>query len=249
MRFTTVSLKNSFTWSVLLFLGLFIPNSLLAYDFPGWYHGASGYNDAIKRAISEGKPLIVYFHAEWCIWSKKMNSDYLAHYKIEQFLNNIPKAEINPDKGSAEKALSKKYGVTGFPSFFVFIPALDRNPGGRIHPFKANKIWTISEFLHAIKIKLANQYNNKGYSCYKNKKYKEAIKYYKMAIGSDPENTYAYYGMGIVLHTRAYIEKNTKLLKEAETKYLKALEINPNHKGSKKELERLHKTMKKMGIR
>ena len=70
-----------------------------------------------------------------------------------------------------------------------------------------------------------------------------------MAISFDSEDAYAYYGKGIVHHTVAYKNQDTRLLEEAETNYLKALEIDPGHIGSKKELERLHKSMEKMGIR
>jgi len=138
-----------------------LPNNLLAYSFSGWYHGASGHDDAIEEAINEGKPCVVYFHAEWCKWCKRMNSEYLASYELHQLLSDIPRVEINPDKGSAEKALLKKYGVRGVPSFFVFIPGSTNNPGQKIHPFRKGKDWTSDQFLHAIRAKLVNEYNKR----------------------------------------------------------------------------------------
>ena len=87
---------------------LLLPNNLLAYSFSGWYHGASGHDDAIEQAMNERKPCVVYFHAEWCKWCKKMNSEYLANYELQQLLSDFSKVEINLDKGPAEKALLKK---------------------------------------------------------------------------------------------------------------------------------------------
>ncbi len=112
-----------------------------------------------------------------------------------------------------------------------------------------HNLWSVDEFIDAIASKLANQYNKKGYSCYKEKKVADAVKYYDMSINFNPEDAYPYYGKGIVHHTVAYENKDTELLKKAENNYLKALEIDPNHQGSLKELEKLRKTMEAMGIR
>ena len=248
MKIRVVSLKNGIICGVFLFIVLFIPNRILAYDFSGWSHGASGYNDAIQEAKNEDKPLILYFHTEWCKWSKKMNNNYLASYNVGDFLRDIPKVEINPNKGADEKALSGKYNVTGYPSFFVFVLSVDSKTE-RLYPFKKGTDWTTDEFINAIRAKLVNLYNKKGYSCYQRKQHQKAIKYYEMAISFDPENAYAYYGKGIVHHTVAYKNQDTRLLEEAETNYLKALGIDPSHSGSKRELERLRKAMEKMGIR
>ena len=240
--------KIAIIQGLILFIVLVIPHRILAYDFSGWAHGSSGYNDAIQEAKNEEKPIVLYFHTKWCKWSKKMNKNYLSSYEVEDFLNNIPKVEIDPDKGSDEKALTKKYNVTGYPSFLVFVPSIDSNIE-RIYPLKKETDWTTNEFINAIKAKLVRMYNNKGYSCYQKQQYEASIKYYDKTISFDPDDAYAYYGKGIVHHTVAYKKQDTTLLEKAETNYLKALEIDPDHMGSKKELERLHKTMEQMGIR
>ena len=221
-------LQNCIMQVLFLLFVLFIPNKILADDFLDWSHGAVGYHDAMQEATNEEKPLILYFHTDWCKWSKKMNKDYLASYDVTDFLQNIPKVEINPEKGAEEEALSKKYNVTGFPSFLVSVPSVD-SKAVRLYPFRKGSDWTTDEFIDAIKANVVNQYNKKGYSCYQRKQYEEAIRYYEMAISYDPEDVYAYYGKGIVNHTVAYKNRDTSLLEEAETNYLKALDIDPNH--------------------
>jgi tetratricopeptide (TPR) repeat protein len=156
--------------------------------------------------------------------------------------------EINPDKGANEKALEKKYNVTGYPSFLVSIPSLG-SQNEKVYPFRKGADWTNDEFIQTIRKKISYIYNKKGHSCYQRKDYEEAVKYYEKAISIDPEDAYAYFGKGIVHHTVAYRDRDTSLLVEAETDYLNALERDPNHADSKRELERLRKTMKKMGIR
>ena len=248
MKIRVVSLKNGSVIGVFLFIVLFIPHGIFAYDFSDWDHGASGYNGAIQGATSEDKPLILYFHTDWCKWSKKMNAEYLALDNVKDFLRDIPKVEINPDKGSDEKALSKKYNITGFPSFLVSVPSIDGKTE-RVYPFRKGTDWTTDEFISAVKSNIVKLYNRKAFSCYQSKQYEEALKYYEMAVNFDPDDAYAYYGTGVVYHTVAFNNRNKRLLEEAETHYLKALEIDPNHEGSKKELDRLRKTMEKMGIK
>ena len=248
MKIGFVSLKNCVICGVFLSTIFLIPNRIFAFDFSDWSHGASGYNDTIYEAKSEDKPLILYFHTEWCKWSKKMNTIYLGSYDVNDFLSDIPKVEINPEKGADDKALSKKYNVTGYPSFLVSVPSINSETES-LYPFRKGSDWTTDEFINAIRVKIVAFYNKKGYSCYQRKRYEDAIKYYEMAISFDPEDVYAYYGKGIVHHTVAYKNRDTSLLEKAEANYLEALEIDPAHAGSKKELERLHKTMEAMGMR
>jgi tetratricopeptide (TPR) repeat protein len=249
MRYASALGKNITVGLVLWVAIWFVPNKSLAYYFPGWYHGASGHYIALREAIDEEKPLIVYFHTDTCKWSKRLNSDYLATSKVYQFLSDISRVEINPEKGALEKDLSEKYGVKGFPSFFAYVPALGRSAGERIHPFRKDNNWSVDEFIDAISKKLGNQYIHKGHSCFTKKKYIEAIRYFEMAINYTPEDPYAYYGIGMAYNNLAYEKKETELLKKAQSYYSKALSIDPNHKGSKEELERLKKAIEKLAKR
>lgn len=133
------------------FFDQYVPN----YNFPDWEKGASGYQLALRQAKAEGEPLIIYFHTNWCGWCKKLNKNYLATSKAEEFLRNIPKVEINPDKGKAEKALFKKFGLTGYPSFLLLIPKLSSEVL-TISPFSKGRELTVEEFLDRIKKGMEN---------------------------------------------------------------------------------------------
>ena len=98
------------------------------------------------------------------------------------------------------------------------------------------------DFIDAVKARITNKYNNKGYSLYKNNQYEEALKYYEMALNFDPENVYAYYAAGIVYHTIGYDQKDLDLFEKAKENYSKALEIDPNHEESRKGLENLQES-------
>lgn len=248
MKIRAILFNHYIVCSVFLSVLLLSPSRSSAYDFYGWYHGAAGYKDAIQEAEYDDKPLIVYFYTESCKWSQKMNSKYLAAYEVDDFLSRMSKVEINPYKGSAEKALKDKYHVTGYPTFFVSVPSISsRNE--RVHPFTNDGEWTIAQFIEAVRSKIVTVYDNKGYSYYQSKEYEEAINHYDIALSFDPEDVYAYYGRGTTHYAMAYENEDSSLLEEAETDFLNALDIDPEHKESKKQLEHLQKTMEKMGLR
>ncbi len=233
---------------ILSFLILYPHKTASANNFSGWYHGAPGYAEAIEEARNSETPMVMYFHTEWCKWSKKMNTHYLDSYEVDNFLSTIPKVEINPEKGSAEKTLSQKHNVTGYPTFLVSIPSLG-NPERRVSPFKKGSQLSTDEFIGAVRKNILTIYNKAGYSFFQKKQFENAIKYYEMAINTNPHDAYAHYGKGLVHHTVAFETRNTQLLEEAEAAYMNALEIDPNHAGSQKGLVTIQKTMKKMGIR
>jgi tetratricopeptide (TPR) repeat protein len=242
MRCSIVSKKTIILISIFFLGSVFVCGDILAYDFTDWYHGASGYKDALEEVIDAEKPLILYFHSESCKWCKKLDSEYLASYEVDQFIGNISKVEISSDEEAPEKALYHKYGVSRVPSFFVLIPSMDSKPAKSISPFKKSNDMTPDEFISAIKKRITNKYNNKGYSLFKNKQYEETLKYYEMTLNFDPENVYAYYAMGLVYHTISYNQKDSDLLEKAKENYSKALEIDPNHEESRKGLENLGKS-------
>ena len=91
-----------------------------------------------------------------------MDTDYLATVEMQAFLDGIPKVEINPDKGAAEKALAeKKYGVTGYPYFVVYLPAYDSEPY-RLHPFRRNGHLSVDQFIQNIEERITDEYDGRG---------------------------------------------------------------------------------------
>jgi tetratricopeptide (TPR) repeat protein len=123
------------------------------------------------------------------------------------------------------------------------------NKAEKISPFLKRGHMTPDEFLQAIREKITRQYNNKAYSYMRNKDYETALEYYEKSSQFDPENAYAYYGIGFCYHSMAYQEKDRELLERAEENYLRALEIDPDHEGSRRDLEKLHKAMEQFEMR
>ena len=87
-----------------------------SYD---WYEGASGFVRGVEEARTEGKPLAVYFYTDWCPYCRELESELLSRAKVEDSLKYLVKIRINPERGARERAIADRYGVQGYPSFFV----------------------------------------------------------------------------------------------------------------------------------
>ncbi len=72
------------------------------------------YEDALRKAAKDGKPLMIDFYTDWCGWCKKM--DALMEQAPEE-MSKFTYYRVNAEK---DRALAKKFQVTGFPTI-VFV--------------------------------------------------------------------------------------------------------------------------------
>jgi thiol:disulfide interchange protein len=84
-----------------------------------WYEGANGFAQGVEEARREGKPMAVYFYTDWCPYCRELEGELLGRAKVEDFLKHLVKIRVNPEKGTYERALADRYGVQGYPSFFI----------------------------------------------------------------------------------------------------------------------------------
>jgi thiol:disulfide interchange protein DsbD len=73
---------------------------------------------ALERARNEGKPVLVNFYADWCVWCKRLESTTLRDAKVAAVLQNkvVPLSLDVDDEG---KELSNEYRVDGLPTIIV----------------------------------------------------------------------------------------------------------------------------------
>ena len=117
-----------------------------AYD---WFEDADGYEEVLALAEEEKKPLIVYFHVEWCGYCKHLNEEFLDDYIVDAFLESYLRVKINPDNGEEETAITQKHRVNGYPTFLVTHPSTKKVR--RVHPFReGGEIWSIDRFMDEI---------------------------------------------------------------------------------------------------
>jgi thiol-disulfide isomerase/thioredoxin len=101
-----------------------------------WLNGAAGYARAVELQKERNVPLVVYFYTDWCPYCRNLDNLYLPAAPVQDYLRGVVKVRINPEHGPAERALANRYGVSGYPSFFVMRHAETRpvnvNPFGRV---------------------------------------------------------------------------------------------------------------------
>ncbi len=112
-----------------------------------WLNGAAGYARAVELHKQLNVPLVVYFYTDWCGYCRALDNKYLPSAPVQDYLRGVVKVRINPEHGQAERALSIRYGVNAYPSFFVM-----RNSANRpinVNPFRKVGSLTPTEFANA----------------------------------------------------------------------------------------------------
>jgi thiol:disulfide interchange protein len=75
-------------------------------------------DDALSRAQSENKPIMIDFYADWCAPCKRLDSDTYSDDALSAFLNeNFVCLKINVDKN---RTLASNYKIVSIPAI-VFV--------------------------------------------------------------------------------------------------------------------------------
>jgi thiol:disulfide interchange protein len=72
---------------------------------------------AVAQARAEKKPLVLDFHAKWCIPCRRMENEVFPNPKLAERLKQIVFVRIDTDE---EPELSEKLGVVGLPDIRFF---------------------------------------------------------------------------------------------------------------------------------
>ena len=112
----------------------------------GWYEGVAGYERGLEQARDMNRPLVVYFHTDWCNYCRALNKDFLPDPLVRRFLSNVLRVHVNPESSAEAKALGEVFGVAGYPSFFVLPPGVGPSGANRVHPFRNGTTITPQEF-------------------------------------------------------------------------------------------------------
>lgn len=110
-----------FTAMLALLVALFSTSGSAATKPPDdrWLYGAANYTRALELQRELGVPLIVYFYADWCPFCRQLDSQYLPSAPVQEYLRGVVKIRINPENGPGDEQLAARFGIRGYPSFFV----------------------------------------------------------------------------------------------------------------------------------
>jgi thiol:disulfide interchange protein len=87
-----------------------------------WHDDASGYRLAVEKAERTGRPVFVYFYADWCPYCREFNSELLGDSRVQEQIGEMLAVRVNPERGEAERSLATHYRVHGYPALFVYKP-------------------------------------------------------------------------------------------------------------------------------
>lgn len=119
-------------------------------NWEGWLYGASGYARAVEMQKELHVPLVVYFYTDWCPYCRTLDSQYLPSAPVQDYLRGVVKVRINAEQGFAERALAKRYGVSGYPSFFIMRHSATRPV--TVSPFRRVGQLTPTQFAKACRV-------------------------------------------------------------------------------------------------
>lgn len=127
------------------------------------------YEKGLELAKKEDKMLVIDFTTSWCGWCKRMERETFANQEVIEFFNeNVVAVKVWGDSNTktshegetmSEKALTRTYGVRGFPTFWF----LD-SEGNRIGPSPGYK--KTEQFLPLIQYVAGNHYKTMSYENY-----------------------------------------------------------------------------------
>ncbi len=133
-----------------------------------WY----SYNEGIKKAKLEKKPIVIDFYADWCTYCKKMDTETYSQKKVYDYINEkfVPikvNAESNnkvkfDGKEITEKELTMGFGVNSYPAIF-FMENEKTSIGTAPGFMDAEQFYTISTYVGT------NSYKNMTLEKYREK--------------------------------------------------------------------------------
>ena len=114
-----------------------------AQAMSGWYEGAAGYQQAMEEQRRTHRPVLIYFHVDWCPYCRRMDQDMIDSPVLRQFLAGSIDVGVNPERAPADAALAGRLGGRGYPRGFLVaragaaavpIPTLARQENEPLEP-------------------------------------------------------------------------------------------------------------------
>ena len=103
------------------------------YRFRGWEEGVDGFEEIARLHDERFKPVVIYFHTDWCGWCRRLERDYFEDASFSHWLSRIDRVHINPEDGQGEADIARMFKVRGYPTFVVM--AAGNSKYFRLHPF------------------------------------------------------------------------------------------------------------------
>ncbi len=81
---------------------------------PGISFAAAGFDEALDRARSEKKLLLVDVYTDWCGWCKKLDREVFSDARVASAASRLVAVKVNAEKGGEKVA--ERFAVSGYPT-------------------------------------------------------------------------------------------------------------------------------------
>lgn len=73
-----------------------------------------GFDEALARARTEKRLLLVDVYTDWCGWCKKLDREVFADGRVGEAAKGLVAVKVNAEKGGEE--IARRYRVRGYPT-------------------------------------------------------------------------------------------------------------------------------------
>jgi thiol:disulfide interchange protein len=81
---------------------------------PGISFTSAGFDEALARARSEKKLLLVDVYTDWCGWCKKLDREVFSDARVASAAGGLVAVRVNAEKGGEKVA--ERFDVNGYPT-------------------------------------------------------------------------------------------------------------------------------------
>jgi len=84
-----------------------------------WQADAPGYHRAMALKEQKHKPVLLFFHTDWCQSCKALETNVLGQQRVINYLDKFIPVQIDPELNKENYNIADQYAVTGYPTLLV----------------------------------------------------------------------------------------------------------------------------------